>query len=124
MKDTAGLLAQYRKQFPEIRMHEEDDWEWFEGAKELEQEGKHLAAEILFKKLIVAQPTHHDGYEGLALMYQRLGRPEAVPLIREAYRIALGFFEEDSLDKPVLDEIEAEMKSIEETFGQPESTDA
>ena len=123
MKDIAELTAQYRKQFPYIRPNEEDDWEWFEGAKELEQEGKYPAAEVLFKKLIVSMPDHHDGFEGLALLYQRLGNPDAVPLIREAYRMALGFYEEDTLDEPVLKEIEAEMNSIEETFKDSESTD-
>lgn len=124
MKDIAELLAQYRREFPELRPHEEDDWDWREDAQELVQAGKYDEAEILFKKLIVAEPEHFDGHEGLALLYQRLGRSEAVPLIMETYRMALKFFEQDTLDEPVLEEIEAEMKSIEETFRESEPTDA
>jgi Tfp pilus assembly protein PilF len=70
-------------------------------------------AEKKFEQLILAEPEHHDGYEGLALVCQRKGKEkEALLLIEHALSLAKGFFEEGSLDQEILDEIEEEKKKI------------
>jgi len=76
--------------------------------------GEYKKAERKFKELILADPEHHDGYEGLALTYHRLGRrEEAIILINEAVRLARIFLKEGSLDQGVMDEIMAEKEEIE-----------
>jgi len=66
-----------------------------------------------FEQLILAEPEHHDGYEGLALIYQSKGRrKEALLLIEHALTLAKGFFEEGTLDQEILDEMEEEKREI------------
>jgi tetratricopeptide (TPR) repeat protein len=66
-----------------------------------------------FEQLILAEPEHHDGYEGLAVVYQRKGRKEeALLLIEHALTLARGFFEEGTLDQEILDEMEEEKRKI------------
>jgi len=70
-------------------------------------------AEKKFEQLILAEPEHHDGYEGLALVCQNRGRKDqALLLIEHALTLATGFFEEGALDQEILDEIEEEKREI------------
>jgi len=100
------FLKKLRQEIPYIKAHEEDDWDWYnEGIKFLER-GELEKAEKKFKELILSQPEHHDGYEGLARVYMRKGRlEEALFLIEEAIKLAEKFLEEGSLDIEVLEEL-------------------
>ena len=70
-------------------------------------------AEKKFEQLILVEPEHHDGYEGLALVCQRKGRKdEALLLIEHALTLARFFFEEGTLDQEILDEMEEEKREI------------
>lgn len=72
-------------------------------------------AKKIFEELIVAEPEHHDGYEGLAEVYYELGEKDtALFCINQAYEIAMGFYKEDTLDIEVLEDIEKKKEKIEE----------
>ena len=107
------FLTELKKRHPHIRAHEEDDDDcWREGMRML-RSGDLERAEKKFGQLILAEPEHHDGYEGLALVYESKGRgKEALLLIEHALTLARGFFEEGTLDQEILDEIEEEKRKI------------
>lgn len=68
------------------------------------------AAELKFKELVMSQPEHHDGYEGLALVYQKLGRKDkALFFIQKAIIKAERF-----LDEGTLDEMEQRSRQIQQ----------
>jgi len=109
------LRAALGRRFPEIRPYGEDDWDWTwadEGMDYLDA-GDYAMAELKFQQVVVSQPDHCDGYEGLALLYQRIGsRREALILIDEAVRIARLHVNRGWMDPEVLEEIAAERESI------------
>ena len=107
------FLAELRKKHPHIRTHEEEDDNWWREGIEMLASGNLDGAEKRFEELILAEPEHHDGYEGLAMVYRSRGRrKEALLLIEHALTLAKGFFEEGSLDQEILDEIEEEKRKI------------
>jgi len=109
----AVVLAELRERHPRIRMHEEDDDKWWSEGMKLLDSGDLPGARRKFEQLIVAEPGHHDGYEGLAIVYRRMGKKEeALPRIEYALVLAKGLFEEKTLDQEILDEIETERKKI------------
>ena len=117
MKKSVKKIEKYFstlcQELPHICPHEEDDWEWRDEGMELMGSGDLPGAEKKFKELILAEPQHHDGYEGLALVYQKLGRrEEALLLIDHAVTLAEGFLEEGTLDPEVLEEIKEERRQI------------
>lgn len=108
-------IKKIKKEFPYIKPFEEDDdtWNW-EGYEFLE-EGDFKSVEKMFKKLILSQPEHHDGYEGLAVVYYKQGKiKEAIWFMEEAVRIARRFLEDDSIDIEVIEEMEDNLKRMKE----------
>lgn len=109
------LLEQYQSENPDIDPFQ-DDWDWRYQADLSIKLGRLDAAEELLKKLIVSRPRHHDGYEGLAVVYLTLGNPDALPLIRRAYELAKSFVDHGALDAKTLAEIEKLQNEIEKKF--------
>ncbi len=107
------FLAKLKQKHPHIRAHEEDDFDWWEQGMRMLKSGDLKGAEKKFEQLILAEPEHHDGYEGLAMVYQAIGkRQEALLLIEHAIPLAKGFFEEGTLDREILNEMEEERGEI------------
>jgi tetratricopeptide (TPR) repeat protein len=107
------LLAELKRAKPDIRAHEEDDWTWADEGMDMIGNEDYLMAELKFQELILAQPEHFDGYEGLALTYQALGKQtEAVLLIDYAVHLCEDFVETDRADRAVLDELRGEQEAI------------
>jgi tetratricopeptide (TPR) repeat protein len=84
--NVSDHIKQFGKQYPQIRpFEEEDDVEWWNEGLDLLNAGKLDAAEETFKKLVLAQPDHSDGFEGLGLVYEKRGDPRTAELfLREA----------------------------------------
>ena len=107
------FLAELKQRHPNIRAHEEDDDDWWQEGMRMLRSGNLEGAEKKFEQLILVEPEHHDGYEGLALVCQRKGRKdEALLLIEHALTLARFFFEEGTLDQEILDEMEEEKREI------------
>jgi tetratricopeptide (TPR) repeat protein len=107
------FLSELKKRHPEIRAHEEDDDNWWQEGMRMLRSGDLGGAGKKFEQLILAEPEHHDGYEGLALVCREKGKKDqALLLIDHALALARGFFEEGTLDQEILDEIEEEKKKI------------
>ena len=113
--DLKEFVKKLLKKYPDIRPNREDDWDWtwaddgfdFLELGELEQ------AEYMFEQVIVSQPQHFEGYEGLALTYQAAGRNnEAIPLIDHAVKLAKRALKKDTLDREVYNEIVGEQRTI------------
>ena len=102
------IRAELRARHPDIRPYGEDDWDWTwadEGMEYLAS-GDIGMAELKFQELIVAQPEHPDGYEGLALVREAAGRiVEAAVLIDEAARLAEQLLERGHIEAFVREEI-------------------
>ena len=100
------FLEKLRREIPYIKAHEEDDWDWYNEGMEFLKKRELEKAEKKFKELILSQPEHHDGYEGLARVYMEKGRlKESLFLIGEAIKLAEKFLEEGSLDIEALEEL-------------------
>jgi predicted Zn-dependent protease len=67
-------LQRIQKEFPHIRPYEEDDLDWWDEGTILLENGKRVEAETKFKMLVLSQPHHPDGYEGLARVYIQMKR--------------------------------------------------
>jgi tetratricopeptide (TPR) repeat protein len=107
------FLAELRQRHPDIRAHEEDDDDWWKEGMRMLRSGDLEGAGKKFERLILAEPEHHDGYEGLALVCREKGKKDqALLLIDHALALAMGFFEEGTLDQEILDEIEGEKRKI------------
>ncbi len=103
----AAHLRNMRKQFPAIRpFEEENDINWADDGHAAFDANRLDLAERIFKKLILAQPEHFDGYFGLAqvLLRQRHPKP-AILFADEAIRLAQPFLDDGSLDPSTMDEL-------------------
>jgi tetratricopeptide (TPR) repeat protein len=108
------LLTKLKKKHPNIRAHEEDDDDWWQDGMRMLESGDLEGAEKKFEQLILAEPEHHDGYGGLALVCRERGKKDqALLLIDHALALAMGFFEEGTLDQEILDEMEEEKRKIQ-----------
>jgi tetratricopeptide (TPR) repeat protein len=106
-------LEQMRREFPGILPYRERDEDWRDRGMRLLEEGNLTEAERQFKRLILSQPDHHDGFEGLALTYQRMGRKdEALFFMQEALTRAESFLADGSLDLEVVERIEQEYQQM------------
>jgi tetratricopeptide (TPR) repeat protein len=95
-----NYIKRIRKEINYLKPHENDDLEWYEEGLSLLDAGRLIEAEQKFKELIVSQPDAQDGYEGLALVYERLGRKdEALYFIREAFNRAKKFIKKQFLEE-------------------------
>ena len=107
------FLAELRQKHPNIWAHEEDDEDWWQKGMRMLRSGNLEEAEGTFEQLILAEPEHHDGYEGLALVCKHRGRrDQALLLIEYALTLAKGFFNEGTLDQEILDEMGDEKREI------------
>jgi len=107
------FLTELKKRHPNIRPHEEDDDDWWQEGMRMLRSGDLEGAEKKFEQIILAEPEHHDGYEGLALVCRERGKKDqALLLIDYALVLATGFFEEETLDQEILDEMEEEKRKI------------
>jgi tetratricopeptide (TPR) repeat protein len=107
-------IEQFGKQYPQIRpFEEEDDVEWWNEGLDLMRAGKLDQAEATFKKLVLAQPNHSDGFNGLGLVYEkRKDRTRAELFLREAIRKAEPMVQEGSMDVKALDIIRADLDRV------------
>jgi len=113
---SADYLEQVREEIAYIKPYEDDDYEWYNEGLDLLRSGQLEAAELKFKELIMSQPEHQDGYEGLALVYQKLGRKdEAVFFMQAAIERAKKFLREGMLDREAIDWLEETLREIQET---------
>jgi len=69
-------LQRIQRDFPHIRPYEENDFEWWNEGSKLLENGKLVEAETKFKMLVLSQPHHPDGFEGLARVYIQMKRKE------------------------------------------------
>ena len=68
---VSDYLEQIKQQYPDIRPYrEEEDLEWWNQGLDLIKAGRLDEAEEIFKKLVLAQPEHSDGFNGLGLVYE------------------------------------------------------
>ncbi len=69
-----NYLQQIQKEHFNITPYNEDDLEWWNEGLGLIDQGKLIEAEKKFKMLIVSQPDHSDGFEGLSKVYAKMNR--------------------------------------------------
>jgi len=88
------------KEINYIKPGENDDLEWYDEGLDLLESNKIAEAELKFKELIVSQPESQDGYEGLALVYEKMGRKEeALYFIKEAINKAKKFLDDATIEE-------------------------
>ena len=103
-KDIAAFMFWVRGRHPKIRPHMEDDLEWWNEGLALIEQGRFGLAGNKFQKLILSQPKHSDGYEGLARVYEKTGMcAEARMLMDHAIALASASVEKGETDQDVLD---------------------
>jgi hypothetical protein len=71
-----NYLKRIQKEFSHIEPFSEDDLEWWNEGLDLIDQGKLVEAEKKFKMLVVTQPEHSDGFEGLSKVYSKMNRIE------------------------------------------------
>lgn len=115
-------LRRFRSEFPKIRPYaEEDDVNWWNEGLDALEANKLNRAEHTFKKLVLAQPEHFDGYYGLAQVYQRRRQlDQAILFADEAVRLGQAFINDGSLDPSTMNE----MKQFRRQLGTPSGTAA
>ena len=107
-------LEGIRQEITYIQPHQNDDLKWYNEGMSLLRSGQFEAAELKFKELIMSQPEHHDGYHGLALVYQQLGRKDkALFFMREAMDRAKKFVDDGSMDQEALDWLAEDLQKIQ-----------
>ena len=111
-----NYLDQIKKEFPGIVPFEDaDDENWENEGYNFLKYNEYKKAENKFKKLILSQPNHHGGFEGLSQVYLKIGKyQEAIWFMEEAVKRARKFLEDDSLDIEVIDEMEDKLKTMRE----------
>jgi tetratricopeptide (TPR) repeat protein len=109
-------LEAIRQEVAYIKPHQNDDLDWYNEGLSLLDRHQFEAAELKFKELIMSQPEHHDGYHGLALVYQQLSRKDkALFFIREAMARAEKFVNDGSMDQEALDWLEHGLQKFQDT---------
>jgi tetratricopeptide (TPR) repeat protein len=107
-------LAEFRREFPEINLHQEGSWSWQAKGMSLLECGAARAAADQFKRLILAEPEQYEGYEGLALALRQLGdKNSALLFMMEAVSQAQRLLAEGSLDSDILEELKEELQQVE-----------
>jgi predicted Zn-dependent protease len=97
-------LQRIQREFPHIRPYEEDDFEWWNEGSNLLANGKLAEAETKFKMLVLSQPHHPDGYEGLARVYiQKKRKKEASFFIDLAIEKAKAAIASGEMDAEAMD---------------------
>ena len=111
---THNYLKQIQKEYSNIRPYDEDDLEWWNEGLDLIDQGKLTEAEKKFKMLVVSQPDHSDGFEGLSKVYSKMNRiTEAKYFIDLAVEKAKKSVQSGYTDSEILDIMLAQQKAIE-----------
>jgi tetratricopeptide (TPR) repeat protein len=112
--DISDYIEQCRKQYPDIRpFQEEDDIEWWNQGLDCIKAGDLDAAEETFKKLLLAQPDHSDGFNGLGLVYEkRKDWAKAELFLREAINKAEEMVKDGDMDAEVADMIRSDLDRV------------
>jgi tetratricopeptide (TPR) repeat protein len=114
---VSEYLEQFKQQYPNIRPYEEeDDLEWWNQGMDLIQGGRLDEAAEIFKKLVLAQPEHSDGFNGLGLVYEKKGDPtKAALFLQEAISKAEQMVKDGDMDVELLDMVRADLARIRAT---------
>lgn len=107
-------LQRIRDQFPNIRpFREQNDLYWRDEGMDALKSGHLSNAEQIFKKLIVAQPDHFDGYYGLSLAYKLQHQIHRATLFAdESLRLAQAFIDDGSLDPSTFETMRLHRQSL------------
>jgi tetratricopeptide (TPR) repeat protein len=116
-----SYLSALKRQRPDVKPYEEDDWDWMDEGLDYLEDGQMGLAEMKFQELVLSQPNHFDGYEGLARVYLAVGRKrEAEFLAAEALRLARKFVQEGDADPECVATIEGVARRVAEMPDEPE----
>lgn len=108
-----NYIAEIIKEFPNIKEGQDDDEDWGNEGFQLLKNKKYEQAEIKFKMLTCSQPTHHEGFEGLAYLYYEMGdSPKAIWFMVKAINIARAFLRDDSIDPVIIEEMRSRLQSM------------
>ncbi len=108
------LLDNIKKEFPDIKPFEEDDFKWWNEGLDLIDCGNLKGAENKFKMLTLSQPDHSDGFEGLSKVYVKMNRiEEAKFFINLAYEKAQESVKSGYTDPEILKIIFDQKKMID-----------
>jgi len=96
-------LEEIKFEMAHIKPQQEEDDTWYDEGMRYVEEKKYTPAEKKFKALIVSQPDHFDGYEGLSLVYKKTGKKDkAIYFMNKAIEIAQKQYEQGFVDKEVI----------------------
>ena len=116
----AEHLRRMRSEFPNIRPFEEEDDHWRNDGLDALQANQLHSAEQTFKKLVLAQPEHFDGYYGLAQVYQRRRQLDlAILFADEAIRLGQVFIDDGTLDPSTMTEMKVFRLQLGTRSGPP-----
>ncbi len=113
-----NYLQEIKKEFPEIRPYAAlEDFKWESDASRYLGNKEYQKAETLYKKLCLAQPEHHSGFEGLADVYTKLGqRQKAEWFMKEAFKRARAFLKDDSIDIEIIEDMERKYEKMKNNW--------
>lgn len=113
-----SYLDEIRSRYPEIKAFSEDDDDWENEAYSLLNQKKFPDAQAVFERLILSQPEHQAGFEGLAYVcYYLKDQEKALWFMDKALELAEKFLEDDSIDQEVIDEMKMNRDNI--AHGKP-----
>lgn len=103
-KDINAFIFWVKRRHPKIRPHMEDDLEWWNEGLDLIRSGRFGLAGNKFQKLMLSQPNHPDGYEGLAYVCVKTARiGEARILMDHAVTLTASLVAAGESDREMLD---------------------
>jgi tetratricopeptide (TPR) repeat protein len=109
----SDYFEEIKKQYPYITPYKEDDEVWEIKGYEHLCKGNYIDAMIRFKKLILSQPEHYSGYEGLSYAYYYLNElDKAKWFMEKALKIAKGINKKGSLERDILEDIQHNFNAI------------
>ncbi|MBL7131159.1 MAG: hypothetical protein ISS45_07140 [Candidatus Omnitrophica bacterium] len=105
--NNIDYLEEIKKEINYIVTHEENDDLWGKEGFGFLSNRKFDRAEKKFKELIMSQPKHQEGYEGLAYTYYNINEHEkALWFMQQAIDLAKNFLKGDYIDIEVIEEME------------------
>lgn len=115
MDKKMDYLEEIQKEFSHIKKYQENDFDWRDKGFKLLNKGKLKKAEKIFKKLLMSQPEHFDGAEGLANVYKKMGdKDKALFFVNIAIEKMKKSIAKKECDPFFLDEILTKKKEIED----------
>lgn len=106
-------LQQIKEEYPDVEPFS-GDFEWENQAYSHFKEKNFVKAEEIFKKLCLAEPEHHCGFEGLAYVYYAAGEFEKAEwFMEEALKRANKFKEEGAIDLEVIEEMQESYRCLQ-----------